>query len=343
MQSASQSAEAHSNPGLKDINALTQQGMCATGKCRGELAAKYLERALALAEATQPADSLVVSKVLVRLIFVRTHFHGNAALMEDSEARGVAWKVAWFEDTRIRQLSRRNIELLVARFDAGTLSRPMQDEADFYELDFVPAVCRPDAHTLSLFGPGLLLEAADNAITLWKCVYDFQSTGLDAMLDLMMRSVAAALRVFLRQCTFHHDGGIDVRLTERLGLISYHLLYHIFKSPYQPLLNACYGLSSSDMSKLLALHSYIGKSPLIKQGMDKELSRLEELTHAAAADVARHGLRRCTLPGCGATEPHPKAFKVCGRCKSTAYCSTEHAAQDWRRHKHAECSRPADA
>ncbi len=25
----------------------------------------------------------------------------------------------------------------------------------------------------------------------------------------------------------------------------------------------------------------------------------------AAADVARHGLRGCALPECGATEPHP--------------------------------------
>jgi hypothetical protein len=49
--------------------------------------------------------------------------------------------------------------------------------------------------------------------------------------------------------------------------------------------------------------------------------------------VARHGLRTCALPECGATEPHPKAFKLCARCRSAAYCSAAHQQQDWRRHK----------
>jgi hypothetical protein len=51
------------------------------------------------------------------------------------------------------------------------------------------------------------------------------------------------------------------------------------------------------------------------------------------ADVARHGLRTCGLPDCGATEPHPKAFKVCSRCRGVVYCSAAHQQQDWRRHK----------
>jgi hypothetical protein len=51
-----------------------------------------------------------------------------------------------------------------------------------------------------------------------------------------------------------------------------------------------------------------------------------------AADVARYGLRTCALPECGATEPHPKAFKLCARCRSAAYCSAAHQQQDWRRH-----------
>jgi hypothetical protein len=55
--------------------------------------------------------------------------------------------------------------------------------------------------------------------------------------------------------------------------------------------------------------------------------------HAAAADVARHGLRRCTLPSCDAQEPHPKLFKLCGRCNAAAYCCKEHQTEDWKRHK----------
>ncbi len=54
---------------------------------------------------------------------------------------------------------------------------------------------------------------------------------------------------------------------------------------------------------------------------------------AAAADAARHGLRRCALPSCGAQEPHPKLFKLCGRCRGAAYCGAAHCAEDWKRHK----------
>jgi hypothetical protein len=53
----------------------------------------------------------------------------------------------------------------------------------------------------------------------------------------------------------------------------------------------------------------------------------------AAEDVARHGLRVCALPGCGGTEPQPKTYKVCSRCRRACYCSPAHQAADWRRHK----------
>jgi shikimate dehydrogenase len=38
-------------------------------------------------------------------------------------------------------------------------------------------------------------------------------------------------------------------------------------------------------------------------------------------------------PGCTAVEPHPKAFKVCARCRGCAYCGPEHQRADWKRHK----------
>jgi hypothetical protein len=67
----------------------------------------------------------------------------------------------------------------------------------------------------------------------------------------------------------------------------------------------------------------------------------------AAADVARHGLRRCALPSCGAQEAHPKLFKLCGRCRAAAYCYAAHGKDDWKRHKRDDgCSEvlnnPAD-
>jgi hypothetical protein len=68
----------------------------------------------------------------------------------------------------------------------------------------------------------------------------------------------------------------------------------------------------------------------------------KQAREAAAADVARHGLRACALPGCGAVEPHPKAFKLCGRCRGAVYCSAAHQREDWRRHKRDDgCKAPA--
>jgi hypothetical protein len=54
---------------------------------------------------------------------------------------------------------------------------------------------------------------------------------------------------------------------------------------------------------------------------------------SAAADAARHGLRRCALPACAVQEPHPKLFKLCGRCHAAAYCCAAHSVEDWKRHK----------
>jgi hypothetical protein len=68
-------------------------------------------------------------------------------------------------------------------------------------------------------------------------------------------------------------------------------------------------------------------------GRDAVIAARQESHARAAEDVVRHGLRACALPGCGATEPQPKAFKVCSRCRRACYCSQAHQAADWRRHK----------
>jgi hypothetical protein len=65
----------------------------------------------------------------------------------------------------------------------------------------------------------------------------------------------------------------------------------------------------------------------------------QTLERRAAEDVARHGLRACALPGCGATEPRPKTFKVCGRCRRACYCSAAHQAADWPRYKREDGGR----
>jgi hypothetical protein len=57
--------------------------------------------------------------------------------------------------------------------------------------------------------------------------------------------------------------------------------------------------------------------------------------------VARHGLRSCALPACGATEAYQKTYKLCGRCRGVAYCCPAHSKEDWKRHKREDgCAEP---
>ena len=53
------------------------------------------------------------------------------------------------------------------------------------------------------------------------------------------------------------------------------------------------------------------------------------------ADIAKHGLRDCTLPSCSKTEKTVKEFAGCSGCRSVVYCCLEHQALDWRTHKKA--------
>ncbi len=75
----------------------------------------------------------------------------------------------------------------------------------------------------------------------------------------------------------------------------------------------------------------------------KVRATLEDARETAAADAARFGLRRCTLPSCAARELHAKAFKSCGRCRAAPYCCVDHQREDWRRHKREDgCKAPDD-
>lgn len=124
---------------------------------------------------------------------------------------------------------------------------------------------------------------------------------------------------------------------------------HEIAATLQQLRAAC-GLSGAEERALRALH---GRLSATEQHTDhaRMYSLLNTTLFAArreagAADVARHGLRACALPGCGATEPYPKAFKLCGcgscSCRGAAYCCAQHSADDWRRHKREDrCTPPA--
>jgi hypothetical protein len=103
-------------------------------------------------------------------------------------------------------------------------------------------------------------------------------------------------------------------------------------------MRATCGLSPAEETALRQLaERHNAESERYEQELPK---RMEDVNagqqQAAAADAARHGLRRCALPACGAQEAHPKLFKLCGRCRGAAYCRAAHSVEDWKRHKRAD-------
>tara|TARA_B110001452_G_scaffold174770_1_gene146478 strand:- start:102 stop:1466 length:1365 start_codon:yes stop_codon:yes gene_type:complete len=66
----------------------------------------------------------------------------------------------------------------------------------------------------------------------------------------------------------------------------------------------------------------------------------QDIDERMAARNNRLGLRPCALPCCSATEQFARAFQRCARCRGVAYCCPEHQQQHWKEHKKEckECS-----
>ncbi len=100
-------------------------------------------------------------------------------------------------------------------------------------------------------------------------------------------------------------------------------------------MRAACGLTAAEETALRQLaERYKAMAERIRQELPKEQEdSTAKWQQTAAADTARYGLRRCALPACNAQEPHPKLFKLCGRCRGAAYCCAAHSVEDWKRHK----------
>jgi hypothetical protein len=131
-------------------------------------------------------------------------------------------------------------------------------------------------------------------------------------------------------------------MTDDVAMGLHELLHQVLDGPGTPgrppllhALRAAGGLSAGEEQTLrvMAVPLVAWRISQVTQTYPAEAAAVQE---RAAADVARFGLRSCALPGCEATEPHPKAYKLCGRCKAAAYCCQPHAAEDWKRHKRVD-------
>ena len=84
-----------------------------------------------------------------------------------------------------------------------------------------------------------------------------------------------------------------------------------------------------------AVSSVLRARGVLQTGIAEAAQTQAEFDARQSADIAKHGLRGCTLPSCSKTKKTVKEFAGCSGCRSVVYCCLEHQALDWRAHKKA--------
>jgi hypothetical protein len=304
-------------------------------------AIELYERAVAAAEETLPRDSLITAACLdeakrMRIEQALATVHcGNNPMTCD------VLKAAWSFDERIQVLSQRCLSLCHDRFRAGTLFTPTPEEVAYFAGDTMPT-------------------ALQGAVMFWQCATDAAifrpSTHACAESETHLHAIYGALRAALEvvSCGMLHGGGAapaGAQTTSdpfaRAAVFRGHLVRVALRDDgagglLQQLRSTC-GMSTAEeaaLRRMVDWNQALDATP----SASRLLASLAEQQQRADADVARHGLRACALPECAQTEPQPKTFKVCGRCRGVVYCSAVHQQQDWRRHKRTDgCAAAAAA
>jgi hypothetical protein len=330
----------------RDALAALEAGHAAFTNGRTARATELFERALAAADAdaSLPRDSMLVAEVLDDVILARIR---NAELsllpvegaLQASPVEAQATRAAaWRAEPRALALSQRALALLLARFNAGTLFAPLTP----VEHDATPPMFRAhrenvnDPDTLTLERAYLYIIVAGDAAAWWPPLRE------PAAEEARLRGVAGALRALV--VIFEH--GLPAREQSGQRVPGMRVLFDATEPLLRFLTCALDSellrklrageLISSEEENVLAQRVLPTAYEAAREGHDASLTIRKAHLRRSVADVSRHGLRTCALPGCGATEPQPKTFKVCSRCRKAAYCSAAHQTQDWRRHKRAD-------
>jgi hypothetical protein len=302
------------------LRQLMYAAMDALHRLRPARGLELFERALAAAEALPlPQDSLVVAFCVSRLVRARTTLSSDAmaAAAEPSQFKE-ALEVVWRGDARALLLAQRCLALYHARWRAGTLFTLTPQELAFFLGHTSPVqTCAEEYISVAADAvsdwPPLRTPADEEARTLGvhgALRVALEMAARDA-LHLSLDLVAALRKTMSR---LHNDSAAGGGMLDRL--------------------RATCGLSNADVTALSALAKR--DDSLEGAGPKDILAAFGEYRARAATDVARYGLRHCALPSCSATEPEPKFYKLCGRCRGAAYCSAAHSKEDWKRHKREE-------
>jgi hypothetical protein len=286
-------------------------------------AMELYERALAAAELVAlPHDSLVIASLLEELRM--TH-----VIASDAHASSPAAAVRM-------ALTLRLLHLLHARWQAGTLFSPTAEEMAYLLEDEYPKL------PAQMCGAFFYIGVANIVVQLQR----FQTSCTPAEAGARAREIYGALRAALET----DARGMMLEREPRTGVVHVSSVVHDLVT---------FALSD-EAGMLFRMRATCGMSPAEETALRQLAERNKETAHhahqqlpkeadeviseyrqAAGADAARHGLRRCALPACDAQEPHPKFFKLCGRCRGAAYCCAAHSAEDWKRHKRDDgCAAP---
>jgi hypothetical protein len=308
-----------------------------SNKQRWARALELSERALEQARRTLPRDNLV-AVWMIGFVFVQRAMSGRElAYMSAPRMPDGSLPIA-ASASDIHFLTAMTCERLAAccaRFEAGTLCVPTAAERAFFSKLNMATV-----PLLELLGEELLFIATTEAL-------DWTASDCEELAGLKACSLSATLQVAL---SLDARGELAPWLRKR-GMVHRGLaqvLARVLASNTAAARNLCALPPEAEVprSRLEALHRKLtnirgGNEPLSEMSIS---ALIAELQGNAAADLARHGLRTCTLPACGATEPHPRFFKCCSRCRSVFYCSQEHQREDWPRHRAADrCTKPASS
>jgi hypothetical protein len=300
-------------------------------------AVELYKRALAAAELAQPRDSLIIAALLDSLFITLITSHKN--IMAQAENETAAANVRGL-GPELAEVNLRSLLLLRARWQAGTLFVPTAEEVAYLVEDNDP--CLPAQMCGAFFYiraahdmPPPMHVPADAEVCL-QILYGALRTALEmdarGMLERNPRtgqawpsaSSTAGTKMMVSSLKWAVHGFVTAAFSDEAGLL-------------HRLRTAC-GLSAAEET---ALRQLAERHKLTYQRRERQLPKQTvdvkaEQQQAAAADAARHGLRRCALPACDAQEAHPKLFKLCGRCRGAAYCCAAHSVEDWKRHKRAD-------
>jgi hypothetical protein len=303
---------------------------------RHSRAVELYERTVTAAELALPRDSLVIAALLSELAV--THCIAQATDNYPSDAV-------------LASLKLRSLRLLHARWQAGTLLAPTAEEVAYLAEDEFPHL------PAQMCGAYFYITAAEHmaaaAVNMRQDISPYTPAEAEAVYGALRAALETDTRGMLERNRRTGQAGpvacsTKCRAERHLRLGVHSLVTSVLCDEAGLLLHmrATCGLTAAEETALRQLaERHKAESGRRAQELPEAIEDVyARQQQTAAADAARHGLRRCALPACDAQEPHPKLFKLCGRCRGAAYCCPEHSKEDWKRHKCEDgCAAAAEA